>query len=525
MGRKKRILFAALALAVALSSCAVQAPTVEDDGPEPTDPSEPTRPQDPDREGYTEADSLFSVNYDPDSSLNPLTTTNKYNEQLMGLIYEGLFTLTPQLEAEPVLCQDCSTEDGLTYTLSLRSGVMFHDGSQLSAEDVAYSLTSARSSAKFSTRLSDISSVSATEEGEVKIQLKRANYQLPKLLDVPIIKSGTASEAVPPGTGPYTMSGGVLTAFTGHREYDGDSLTHIYLRQVPEEELAENFSARNLDLLCCDPTGTATLNIHMVHENRYYDTSNLVYLGFNCRRTVAGDQLVRRAILRLIDRDGIVSDVYNSRVTVAPFILSPVLGLYTDADTAGYGFSKADFDRLAVVADIADENADGFLERAGEPFTLRFIVNTESPYKVQAARKITTDLRSAGFNVTLDELTYSQFTSALSAGNFDIYMGEARLRADLDMTGLFAGKLNYGKISDSEYSRLINEYLAAPEGEARVAAAKALDIYAAEDAAIIPICYKRYSVLTHVGVVSDARPSQSCLYTGVLQWTIDPGKR
>ncbi len=518
---RKTIFIIALALSAALSSCAVTPPVAT-----ATDPTEetqaPSRPQDDTPEGYSKADKLFSLNYDPNSSLNPYKTVNKYNDQLMGLMYEGLFALSPQLTALPVLCSDCVTEDGKAYTLTLLPSVLFHDGTALTAEDVVYSLNTAKSSSRYSSRLSDIASVSAQGTDKVEITLKRVNYQLTKLLDVPIVKNGTADDPLPPGTGPYTMNGATLTAFPSHRDYSQGSLRYIYLRATGEESLAEDFSARNLDLLGYDPAGTATLNIHMVHESRYYDTSDLIYLGFNCRKAVAGDQLVRRAILRLIDREGIVSEVFENSVVSSPFILNPALGLYTDADAEGYGLSKSDFDRLALVADLADENDDGFLDHAGEPFSLRFIVNSESPYKVSAARRITTDLRNAGLNVTLDILTYSQYTSALSSGDFDIYLGEVLLRADLDLTSLVSGKLNYGKIADAEYTRLINEYLAAPEGDAQTAAARALCIYVAEDVAIIPIAYKRYEVLTHAGVVSGAQPSQSGLFPGVLKWSINP---
>ena len=519
---RKTLFTAALALSLLLFSCAVEAPGSTATEPTESSPAASRPQQDGTPEGYSRADKLFSLNYDPASPLNPYKTVNKYNDQLMGLIYEGLFALSPQLEATPVLCSECVTEDGKAYSLKLLPNIRFHDGSALTAEDVVYSLNTAKGSSRYASRLSDLSSVSAEGTDTVKISLKRANYQFLKLLDVPIVKNGTADEPVPPGTGPYTMGDGVLTAFASHRDYTQGSLRYIYLRQTAEEALAEDFSARNLDLLGYDPTGAAALNIHMVHESRYYDTSNLIYLGFNRKKSVTGDQLARRAILRLIDREGIVAEVFENAVVSSPFVLNPALGLYTEADAAGYGLSKTDFDRLAQVADLEDTDGDGFLDHIGTPFSLRFIVNSESPYKLAAAKRITTDLRNAGLNVTLDALTYSQYTSALSAGNFDIYLGEVRLRADLDLASLVAGGLNYGKIDDGEYTRLINEYLAAPEGEARVEAARALDIYAAEDVSIIPIAYKRYEVLTHAGVVSGAEPSQSGLFPGVLKWSINP---
>ena len=118
------------------------------------------------------------------------------------------------------------------------------------------------------------------------------------------------------------------------------------------------------------------------------------------------------------------------------------------------------------------------------------------------------DMETAGIRVEVVSLPYSQYLSALSAGDFHLYLGEVRLRADLDMTALFSGSLNYAKLRDSRYNELMDAYLASPE-ESRRDAARELSVYVAEDAAIVPILYKQRAVLTHAGVVSGARPGPS----------------
>lgn len=519
MRRKNKIILLALAVSLALCSCEAPqpAPSTPDPEPEPPDVSDPDTPT---PEGYTRADSIFSINYDPDSSLNPLLGTNIYNQQLFGLVYEGLFALSPKLEPIPVLCESFDTADGQTYFFRLRQDVKFHDGSPLTPEDVAYTLNFARSSSKYSSRLEDISYVGAAEDGSVEIRLRRPNYRLPALLDVPIIKNGAADEPRPLGTGPYVMGSGSLVAFASHRDYTTSSLQAVYLKSVPDSGLADAFSDRTIDILSRDPTSSSGLNIHMIHETRYYDTSDLVYLGFNCSGPVSGDLLVRRALLRLINRDAICTDIFDNSALKSPFVISPALGLYDEADSQGYGYSHPDFRRLALVAGLEDVDFNGYLDYSAEPFTLRFIVNSESPAKVSAARRIASDMENAGIDLDLRELTYSEYVSALNSGDFDMYLGEVRLKADLDMSALFSGKLNYGKITDPQYTQLMNAYLAAPE-DTLAQAARELDIFVAEDAAIIPIAYKQRTVLTHMGVVSGAAPSQSGLYNGILTWQVN----
>lgn len=515
-------LIPALALCLAVTSCGLLPQTSREptDAP-PQEPSDNAATNGPAPEGYSRADEVFSLNYDSDGSMNPLLGTNKYNERLFGLLYESLFNLSPELEAVPVLCESYETADGITYTFRLRSGVRFHDGSALTADDVTYTLNIARTTDKYASRLSDIASVQTGQEGEVEIRLKRANMFLPSLLDIPIIKNGSADDPAPEGTGPYIMGTGVLNVFTSHRDYGPESLRRIYLREVPEADLAEAFSERTVDLLDYDPTGTARLNIHMLHETRYYRTTQLIYLGMNCAGRVLSNPAVRQAVSRLVDRESIAARSFGGDVDATPFVLSQALGGWDSAAPEGYAYSRQEFRRLAASAGLEDSDLDGRLDYEGESFKLRLVVNSESEAKVSAAGIVAGELINMGFDVAVEELDFESYKRALETGNFDLFIGEAKLRADQDLTELFTGSLNYAKTGGERYGELIDAYLAASPEE-RADAAAELCVYAAEDCAVVPIAYKRGAVLTHVGVVSGASPGQSNLFTGILGWTVDP---
>lgn len=72
-----------------------------------------------------------------DSVFSTATVTNNLSQQ----VFEGLFTFDSQFNPQPMLVDDYTmSDDGLTYTFTLRSGVPFHDGSELVADDVVASL-------------------------------------------------------------------------------------------------------------------------------------------------------------------------------------------------------------------------------------------------------------------------------------------------------------------------------------------------------------------------------------------------
>ena len=418
---------------------------------------------------FTSVDSLFTINYNPQGSLDPFSDTDQFNNQLFSLMYEGLFALDSSLEPYPVLCQSYETSDGINYTLTLKEGVAMHDGGTLTAQDAAYSINEARASSKYSSRLACISSCTATGDLTVSITLYEANYRLPSLLDTPIVAYGTAGGATPPGTGPYTLSGDVMTAFSGYRETV--SLETIYLSNVAWEDLAQSFSQREIDLIGYDPAGIGVLNIHAVCETRYYHTADLIFLGFNCQAGPTVSQELRQAVRALVDIDYICSNILGSSVQPSPLVLNPALDIY-DADwEAGSGYSRDAFNSAIAAAGLTDSDMDGYYDT-----TLRFIVNEENPLKVSASRRIATDLDNMGLRVELSVLCFEAYTAALGAGNFHMYLGEVRLTADFNLSPLLSsgGSLNYGGYSDTQLDGLISAFLASPDTDSAAQAAQAL---------------------------------------------------
>ena len=148
----------------------------------------------------------FTMRYDPNSALNPITSLSSDNILLSSLIYESLFILDSSLNVKPLLCESWSTEDDYTYTFVLKRDIAMSDGSRLTADDVAYSLRQAMQRGRFTNRLKNIKSIVSDGDLTVSIVLNSRNSRLVHLLDVPIIKAGSIDADIPPGTGPFVMS-------------------------------------------------------------------------------------------------------------------------------------------------------------------------------------------------------------------------------------------------------------------------------------------------------------------------------
>lgn len=83
----------------------------------------------------------FALPYLKGETADPITCSDGAMQTLGALVYEGLFALDGQFEAQPALAESYTYDAArYTYTITLRSGVTFSDGSAVTAQDVVNSL-------------------------------------------------------------------------------------------------------------------------------------------------------------------------------------------------------------------------------------------------------------------------------------------------------------------------------------------------------------------------------------------------
>lgn len=447
---------------------------------------------------------------------------------LAPLMYEGLFVLNDKLEAENVLCDGYSTTDGINYTFKIKSGISMSDGSTLTASDVKYSLGWAKQTGRFSGRFRIIQDITAVDSLSLKITLKSANYMLPELLDVPVIKYGSIDDKNPPGTGPYCFSKSgtqSLSALTGYRESLPVSV--IYLKDCSDVELSSAFSSQAIDLFWDDPADSSDIRILSDHEARYYNTTILEFLGFNAKKSVLSNPDLRRALGLAIDRKKIIDSIYSNHAIAAPLVLSPVCSFYDSAWEKKEKDSLAEISTIFASLQMDDSNSDGYLEMPTAnngriPMNFTIIVNGDNHYKVAAAQQITDSLRAVGINAALKSLSWSAYMSALQSGNFDMYYGDVYLPANYDLTELLSsgGSIDFGHVGNSLYQSKINAFLGTSDQAAQKNAAQQLCAYIDEKAPIIPVLYREYAVHTNRKVISGVNPTQSSIFYGYTGWKI-----
>ena len=454
----------------------------------------------------------FALPYLTEQTLDPITCADGVQQTVGALLYEGLFRLDESFAPQKALCADYNYDEAtLTYTFTLRGDVTFHDGSELTAADVATSLNRARSSERYATRLQHVAAVTAGE-GVVTVVLRSANASLPALLDIPIIKSGTENSAVPLGTGPYAYmtdeNGPYLHAVSGW--WGGEAMPAERIELVAcqdDDAVLYQFISHEIQLITADLAGTNSISTTGNITFTDTPTTALQYVGINTGRELLSSAAVRRALDLGIDRGTTVSAFLSSHGTAAQFPVSPLSACYPDQLERGYSYEA--FQKAMAEAGLS----------TGTARRLTMLVNEENPFKVSAAKFLASALSACDLDIEVKVLPWEDFTAALAAGNFDLYYGEVRLGADWDLRDLLAtgGRLNYGGYTDTVTDGLLAAYMQSAEPEN---AMEALCRRLREQAPILPVCFRSTSVLTQADVVEGLSPTASDPFYGIGDWIL-----
>lgn len=468
----------------------------------------------------------FTLGCYASEGFHPYTCTNSLNQTVVGLLYDTLVEVDGTFQAQPCLAESVTcqispdaavptvAENGTvtypavtaavtTVTITVRSGVTFWNGDQLEASDVAYSLNQARKTGSiYQERLSRVTSVRYSgSQVTVKVNGAAANFD--RLLDIPIIEYGTAGDALPMGTGAYQMEneGTLLRANGSWWRGEPLSMEEIPLYAAKDSDyLLYAFGGGEVSLVTTDLTGSNSLGYNGNFQVQDYPTTVMLYLGCNTETGTCAEAKVRSAIYYALDRETMAARLLSGHAQGASLPLSP---------------SAAEYDgELAASLNHQTEQAKSLLPQRTKGLTL--IVNNDSDFKTALAEELGAELNDLGLKVTVKGLSWSDYKAAVTAGEYDLYLGEVRLTADFSLDALLEeeGTLNPRRYTDPTLAYLYDAYRRAPGGEAGDAFFREL----ANQAPFIPVCFKSYSALYQWKTLSTLTPTQQNLFYQFYSW-------
>jgi peptide/nickel transport system substrate-binding protein len=362
------------------------------------------------------------------NNLDPRIGTDEVSQKIQQLVYSTLFTLNDRLEVVGLLAERWESPTPTTYVVTLRKGIRFHDGHELTSEDVVYTFTSLLDPAFISPRKGAyrmLDRVRAVDAYTVEFTLKEPFGSFPINLVIPIVPRGAGPglRSAPIGTGPYRFVSFavddrvVLAPFTDYM--DGAPRNGgVVIKVVPDDTMRGlELRKGGVDLVVND------LAPDIVHQLRSDDTLQVVeapgtdyaYVGLNLRDPVLKDPRVRQALAYAVDREAIVKYLRRGLARPAVGILPPMSWAFTP-DVADYAFNPV---RAAALLDEAGyRDPDG----AGPSPRLHLTLKVSSTeFNRLQSSVLQQDFARVG--VALDVRTYEFATlyADVLKGNFQLF--------------------------------------------------------------------------------------------------------
>lgn len=265
-------------------------------------------------------------NSDP-ATLNPYVFGNEFDRNAFRPVYDPLldYDLTTY-EVVPALIESYDVSaDGLTWTLNVRQGVTFHDGSPMTAADVVWSFEQALvpEATRTAPLLSFVESVEAVDDATVRLTLSQPDQLLSHtMIDIRVTPSGhTDYNGNPIGTGPFkfvSWDPNRQLTYERNDDYWVDGLPYLdalEIRTVPDSSvLVIQLINGEIDFISSAPFGQIAqlVNGGMVTAVPPDDRAMGFYdIILNTQREPFDDPRVRQALSYALNREALVRSLFG----------------------------------------------------------------------------------------------------------------------------------------------------------------------------------------------------------------------
>ncbi|WP_235854360.1 peptide ABC transporter substrate-binding protein [Nonomuraea aridisoli] len=454
---------------------------------------------------------------EPQELLNPQNTTETEGAEVLGAIFDPLVSYDENKQPVEEAAESITTEDSKVWTIKLKSGYTWHDGTPVTAADYARAWNyaalqdNAMSSSYFFGRIDGYEDVhpgegktpTAKEMKGIKVvddqtfevtlsapfsQFKTmlgytAFYPMPESAIGPDGKVTQAYGEKPIGQGlfkldkPYKKGTDTTLDLTVYDKFPGEkpkNWTKLQFKVYTSSETAWNdLQADNLDIHDQLPA-TAISTAKATLGDRYHDEPDaaVAYIGVPLAYNKEFDNVdVRKAISMAIDRKTITETVFSGTTSPADDFINPAIPGYRQGACTACAYNPAEAKKL--------------YEAAGGPKSIELGYNADGGHK-EWIEAVANNLR-ANLGIEVSPTPFEKFQGILDALDAKEYKGLFRMGWSIDYpsaenyltpifgTGSIGTGSNYGGYSNKEFDELV------AKGDQALDAAEGLKYYQQAD--------------------------------------------
>ena len=485
---------------------------------------------------YVEQKTVFLSSGKIDT-LNPVISQSEDTYYLSKLIYSSLFNFDENLNAVPELASEYKVDTEKAYIeITLKKGVKWHDGSSLTASDVAFTVSAMRSAGSkcpYYNKIKKINSAFARSKNVVAIYFNNNyNCSLDDLV-FPIVPSSQYSGAgafasaysgfKPVGTGQYkykSYNQKKQLKLIPNEDYFGDKATkNIYVTMLPDRQLAANMM--EIDSVSCYVDSAANRKSTALDRGyQIFDitSNNVEFLVFNTRSSYLSQKNIRKALAYGIDTEKILENAYMGDGILTDTIYYPdFLGVKDTLNEYSYDIKKAE--QMLSEMGWKDINSDGALEdRDGNKIVLKILVKKNNATRASASQLIKQNLELLGIKSEIISLSKSEYMQAINKRDFDILVTGYTIEESYDLRELFNGKNQWGYNNYSLFmkARELDRLYTTEQYSEKYRELKELML---DELPYYPLCYKKMSLIGVKTFKADKMPMFNDIYKNCDTWS------
>ena len=414
-------------------------------------------------------------------SLDPADHRSRESETVIRNMFDGLVTRDATNGVHMQLAESMEWADEQTLNIKLREGVKFHDGTEMTADDVVFTFERIINENQIeypephsSPRKGLIAPLESIEKtGDYSVTMHFSGPWPPAmqlLVHQQIVPKAYLEEvgtegfiAKPIGTGPFKF----VSAQPGFEEvilerfddYYGGSpdltpvgpacVTQVVFRVNPEASTRVSaLLAGEVDIITNVPQDL--IESLSANENIQVKTAagtQPKWLELNVNMAPFDDVNVRKALNHAVDKDLIIEQIYGGRAVALPGALSP-FNSFANTSLSPYPYDTAMALDLLSQAGWEDTDGDGTLDKDGQP--LAFTIDTLEEWR-PLAEAVADMYRAIGIDANVRFWEYSVIQPQLLAGDRQAYLDDWGDSA-FDPVGHFEAKW-HGFVADTPYGR------------------------------------------------------------------------
>lgn len=454
-------------------------------------------------------------------------SNNLQTKYVLMQMYEGLYYFNEALgKLEPRIAESHEiSEDGTVYKFKLRSDVFFHNGDQLKASDVAFSINRALTQPNISSFASNIKEAIAIDDFTVEVHL--LSSYAPFLVNLcnifilserEVIEQGEAfgTQISTAGSGPYMMTelkNDVKWTLEAYPKYYRGEAAIKYINYTPiadSSAMIIALEAGEIDWIIADTTSFQVLANDPKFKTEAVLANHCNWLAINPDANEAlNNDNVRKAIAYALDKEELNYAAFDGLAGIADYLEHPDYNIGAPKSEVVYSFNP--------------ELAKDLLVQAGyeNGVDIGKLMYASSGYWPKLAMVIQSNLAAVGIKCDLEAGELASQLIQARAQDYDIYVCGASSYGDYDnirrrfystLEGSYFVKYKGDKFDWQRLDQLMDESCAATDPERRLELTTELNDMLMETATYIPLNHKVQPYVWNADLNVVNQPNYYCVY-------------